>query len=49
MYMIWSTLQIINLERKYTRNDPIANHVDEAFEKWCDDHKQKEFHFDGRA
>ena len=35
--------------RRNNKSDSITNHVDEAFEKWCDDHKQKEFHFDGRA
>lgn len=42
-------MNIDNDYRKKDRNDSIVNHVDEAFQKWCDDHKQKEFHFNGRA
>lgn len=42
-------MNIDNDYRKKDRNDSIVNHVDEAFQKWCDDHKQREIHFDGRA
>lgn len=39
---------IDNDYRKDNKSDSITNHVYESFQKWCDDHKQKEFHFDGR-
>ena len=42
-------MNIDNDYRKKDKNDSITNHVDEAFQKWCDDHKQREIHFDGRA
>ena len=42
-------MNIDNDYRKKDRNDSIVNHVDEAFQKWCDDHKQREINFDGRA
>ena len=42
-------MNIDNAYRKKDKNDSITNHVDEAFQKWCDDHKQREIHFDGRA
>lgn len=42
-------MNIDNAYRKKDKNDSITNHVDEAFQKWCDDHKQRENHFDGRA
>ena len=41
-------MDIDNDYRKDNKNDSITNHVYESFQKWCDDHKQKEFHFDGR-
>ena len=41
-------MDIDNEYRKDNKSDSITNHVYESFQKWCDDHKQKEFHFDGR-
>ena len=41
-------MNIDNDYRKKDKNDSITNHVDEVFQKWCDDHKQREIHFDGR-
>ena len=35
--------------RRNNKSDSITNHVDEAFQKWCDNHKQREIHFDGKA
>lgn len=42
-------MNIDNEYKKSNKNDSITNHVEDAFQKWCDDHKQKEIHFDGRA
>lgn len=42
-------MDIDNDYRKQNKNDSITNHVNDAFQKWCDDHKQKEIHFEGRV
>ena len=41
-------MDIDNDYRKNNKGDSITNHINEAFQKWCDDHQQKELHFDGR-
>ena len=41
-------MNIDNEYRKKNKDDSITNHVEDAFQKWCYDHKQEEIHFDGR-